>query len=111
MNPCGQERLEVGSHHWCRPPKMGDDHDGMEFCGESWCHSVNPKSLQREFSAPGQRRKLKKCLSATGLLVTGWDRIAWKMICVLHFSSFTLCSLCDRLLVNFAHYNADLSHV
>lgn len=90
---------------------MGQDHDGMEFWGESWCYSVNPKSLQREFSAPDQSPKLKIMPLASGLLVTVWDQIAWKMIPVLHFSLFTLCSLCDMLLVNFGHYNADLTHI
>lgn len=53
----------------------------------------------------------KKCLSASGLLVTVWDQIAWKMIPVLHFSLFTLCSLCDMLLVKCGHYNAYIKSV
>lgn len=60
MNLRGQERREVGSHLWYRPPNMGQDHDGMKFWGESWCYSVNPKSLRREFSAPDESPKLKK---------------------------------------------------
>lgn len=55
-------RLEVGSRYWCAPPEMGEDHSG-----------ANPRSLQREFSAPGQTSKLTKCLSATGLTVVVWD--------------------------------------
>lgn len=56
------------SNSWFSPSRMGEDHNEAEFCGESWCYLINSKSLKRELNAPGQRAKLKKCLSAIGLM-------------------------------------------
>lgn len=97
------ERLEVESSSRCSLPRMVEDQNGATFCGESWCYLINPKSLKRELNAPGQRAKLEKCLSATGLMVTICIWIAWKIISVFHICLSILYSLCDVLLVNFGY--------